>query len=87
MVKVIEKEDYKVHRIVDRNGNRGFFYHYKLQTDGSDFMGELSLDECFLIKATVARHQYNNYDGGKDTYFNRVTVVSHHGSTEKEEGA
>ena len=87
LVKVIEKEDYKVHRVVDRNGNRGFFYHYKLQTDGSDFMEELSLDECFLIKATVARHQYNNYDGGKDTYFNRVTVVSHHGSTEKEEGA
>jgi len=84
LVKVIEKEDYKVHRIVDRNGNRGFFYHYKLQTDGSDFMGELSLDECFLIKATVARHQYNNYDGGKDTYFNRVTVVSHHGSKEGE---
>ena len=47
-------------------------------------MEELSLDECFLIKATVARHQYNNYDGGKDTYFNRVTVVSHHGSKEGE---
>ena len=86
LVKVIEKEDYKVHRVVDRNGNRGFFYHYKLQTNDSEVV-ELSLDECFLIKATVARHQYNNYDGGKDTYFNRVTVVSHHGSTEKEEGA
>ena len=83
LVKVIEKEDYKVHRVVDRNGNRGFFYHYKLQTNDSEVV-DLSLDECFLIKATVARHQYNNYDGGKDTYFNRVTVVSHHGS--KEEG-
>ena len=83
LVKVIEKEDYKVHRVVDRNGNRGFFYHYKLQTDGSEAV-DLSLDECFLIKATVARHQYNNYDGGKDTYFNRVTVVSHHGSKEGE---
>ena len=83
LVKVIEKEDYKVHRIVDRNGNRGFFYHYKLQTNDSEVMN-LSLDECFLIKATVARHQYNNYDGGKDTYFNRVTVVSHHGSKEGE---
>ena len=83
LVKVIEKEDYKVHRVVDRNGNRGFFYHYKLQTNDSEVM-DLSLDECFLIKATVARHQYNNYDGGKDTYFNRVTVVSHHGSKEGE---
>ena len=83
LVKVIEKEDYKVHRIVDRNGNRGFFYHYKLQTNDSEAV-DLSLDECFLIKATVARHQYNNYDGGKDTYFNRVTVVSHHGSKEGE---
>ena len=83
LVKVIEKEDYKVHRVVDRNGNRGFFYHYKLQTNDSEVV-ELSLDECFLIKATVARHQYNNYDGGKDTYFNRVTVVSHHGSKEGE---
>ena len=83
LVKVIEKEDYKVHRVVDRNGNRGFFYHYKLQTNDSEVMN-LSLDECFLIKATVARHQYNNYDGGKDTYFNRVTVVSHHGSKEGE---
>ena len=83
LVKVIEKEDYKVHRVVDRNGNRGFFYHYKLQTNDSE-VAELSLDECFLIKATVARHQYNNYDGGKDTYFNRVTVVSHHGSKEGE---
>ncbi len=81
LVKVIEKEDYKVHRVVDRNGNRGFFYHYKLQTNDSEVV-DLSLDECFLIKATVARHQYNNYDGGKDTYFNRVTVVSHHGSKE-----
>jgi len=83
LVKVIEKEDYKVHRVVDRNGNRGFFYHYKLQTNDSEVV-DLSLDECFLIKATVARHQYNNYDGGKDTYFNRVTVVSHHGSKEGE---
>ena len=83
LVKVIEKEDYKVHRVVDRNGNRGFFYHYKLQTNDSEAV-DLSLDECFLIKATVARHQYNNYDGGKDTYFNRVTVVSHHGSKEGE---
>ena len=83
LVKVIEKEDYKVHRVVDRNGNRGFFYHYKLQLDDSED-ADISLDKCFLMKATVARHQYNNYDGGKDTYFNRVTVVSHHGS--KEEG-
>ena len=83
LVKVIEKEDYKVHRVVDRNGNRGFFYHYKLQTNDSEVV-ELSLDECFLIKATVARHQYNNYDGGKATYINRVTVVSHHGSKEGE---
>ena len=77
LVKIIEKGDYKIHRIVDRNGNRGFFYNF----NGS----EINVNECFLMKATVARHTVSTYDSGKDTYFNRVTIVSNHGSKNEEE--
>ena len=77
LVRVIEKGDYKIHRIVDRNGNRGFFYNFK----GS----EINVNECFIMKATVARHTVSTYDSGKDTYFNRVEIISNHGSRDKEE--
>ena len=77
LVKIIEKGDYKIHRIVDRNGNRGFFYNF----NGS----EINENECFLMKATVARHTISTYDSGKDTYFNRVTVIINHGSKNEEE--
>ena len=77
LVRVIEKGDYKIHRIVDRNGNRGFFYKFK----GS----EINVNECFLMKATVARHTVSTYDSGKDTYFNRVEIISNHGSKNEEE--
>tara|TARA_Y100000034_G_scaffold124276_1_gene172220 strand:+ start:256 stop:1005 length:750 start_codon:yes stop_codon:yes gene_type:complete len=77
LVKIIEKGDYKIHRIVDRNGNRGFFYNF----NGS----EINVNECFLMKATVARHTVSTYDSGKDTYFNRVMIVSNHGSKNEEE--
>ena len=32
------------------------------------------------MKATPCRHQINNYDGGKETYFNRVIIEENRGN-------
>ena len=33
------------------------------------------------MKATPSRHQINKYDGGKETYFNRVIIEKNKGGT------
>ena len=32
------------------------------------------------MKATPSRHQINRYDGGKETYFNRVIIEENRGN-------
>ena len=74
----IKKDDYIIHKILDKSGNRGHFYNYKL-SEGSQ---HLDVGDCFLMTATPARHEFNNYDGGKNTYFNRITILENKGSAE-----
>ena len=36
------------------------------------------------MKATPSRHQINKYDGGKETYFNRVIIEENKGNKIKQ---
>ena len=74
-VKLIEYiENYGIHKVVDKTGNRGIFFSFK----GTD---KIEKGDCFLMKATPSRHQINKYDGGKETYFNRVIIEENKGGT------
>ena len=75
LVKKISKPDYTMHFMEDRNGRKAMFYNYKGV--------EIKRDECVLLKATIAEHRRNKFDGGKPlTYLNRVTVRRNMGSKE-----
>ena len=67
-------ENYGLHKVVDKTGNRGIFFSFS----GAD---KIAKGDCFLMKATPSRHQINNYDGGKETYFNRVIIEENKGGT------
>jgi hypothetical protein len=59
----------------DRQGRKAMFYNYKGV--------EIKKDECVLLKATIAEHRRNKFDGGKPlTYLNRVTVRQNLGTKE-----
>jgi len=74
-VKLIEYiEAYGIHKVVDKTGNRGIFFSFS----GTD---KIAKGDCFLMKATPSRHQINKYDGGKETYFNRVIIEENKGGT------
>ena len=74
-VKLIEYiETYGLHKVVDKTGNRGIFFSFS----GTD---KIAKGDCFLMKATPSRHQINKYDGGKETYFNRVIIEENKGGT------
>ena len=76
LVKRKEFPEYTMHFMVDRNGRKAMFYNYK----GEEF----DEGECILLKATIAEHRLDKYDGRKPlTYLNRVTVLENKGSTEK----
>ena len=66
-------ENYGLHKVVDKTGNRGIFFSFS----GTD---KIAKGDCFLMKATPSRHQINNYDGGKETYFNRVIIEENRGN-------
>ena len=67
-------EAYGIHKVVDKTGNRGIFFSFS----GTD---KIAKGDCFLMKATPSRHQINKYDGGKETYFNRVIIEENKGGT------
>ena len=73
MTEKVEKDDYVIHKVVDKTGNRGIFFSFS----GTDKIAE---GDCFLMKATPSRHQINKYDGGKETYFNRVIIEENRGN-------
>mgnify|MGYP001086926131 FL=1 len=83
LVDVISKDDYKIHKVVDKSGNRGHFYNYKFiaQDHPRPLNITLELNDCFLMTATPVRHEINKYDGGKGTYFNRITIEENKGHT------
>ena len=75
LVKIVEKQDYTMHFLEDRHGRKAMFYNYKGV--------EIKKDDCILIKATIAEHRTNRYDGGKPlTYLNRVLVKRNMGSVQ-----
>ena len=75
LVKKIRKPDYTMHFMEDRHGRKAMFYNYKGV--------EIKQDECCILKATIAEHRRNKFDGGKPlTYLNRVTVRRNMGSKE-----
>ena len=67
LVRKVSKPDYTMHFMEDRHGRKAMFYNYKGV--------EIKRDDCVLLKATIAEHRRNKFDGGKPlTYLNRVTV-------------
>ena len=73
LVKKVSKSDYTMHFMEDRNGRKAMFYNYK----GKGF----DEGECVLLKATIAEHRLDKYDGKKPlTYLNRVTVLENKGT-------
>ena len=89
----IDKPDYTVHKVVDKTGNRGIFFNYKMKNhkggehaddDTVNYTDGIDKGDCFLMTATPSRHQINKYDGGKETYFNRVTIVENKGNKIKQ---
>ena len=75
LVKKVSKPDYTMHFLEDRHGRKAMFYNYKGV--------EIKKDDCVLLKATIAEHRKNKFDGGKPlTYLNRVTVRQNMGSKE-----
>ena len=82
LVEVISKDEYKIHKVVDKSGNRGHFYNYKFDASTAPSDDDpLRLNDCFLMTATPVRHEINKYDGGKNTYFNRITIEENKGHT------
>ena len=77
MTEKVEKDDYVIHKVIDKTGNRGWFYNYKMK-DPTRMNPEIG--DCFLMTATPSRQEINKYDGGKHTYFNRITVLENKGS-------
>ena len=77
MTEKLEKDDYVIHKIVDKTGNRGWFYNYKMK-DPTRMNPKIG--HCFLMTATPSRQEISKYDGGKHTYFNRITVLDNKGS-------
>jgi hypothetical protein len=77
MTEKVEKDDYVIHKVVDKTGNRGWFYNYKMK-DPTRMNPDIG--DCFLMTATPSRQEISKYDGGKHTYFNRITVLENKGS-------
>ena len=75
LVRRVQKSDYTMHFMEDRNGRKVMFYNYK----GEEF----NEGECVLLKGTIAEHRRSKYDNGKPlTYLNRVTVHRNLGTKE-----
>ena len=75
LVKKISKPEYTMHFMEDRHGRKAMFYNYKGV--------EIKKDDCVLLKATIAEHRRNKFDGGKPlTYLNRVLVKRNMGSVQ-----
>ena len=72
---IVKKDDYKVHKLCDREGRKAMFYNYV----GHD--KDLEVNDCILMKATIAGHR--EFKKEPYTYLNRVSVLSNQGSRGK----
>ena len=71
LVRIDDKGEYKIHRLVDRTGREAMFYRCS---------GDVSfaVNDCILVKATVAEHR--EYKNIPYSYLNRVKVIENKGS-------
>ena len=65
LVSRVDKGEYVVNKLVDRNGREAMFYRHK----GPEF----DIEDCILVKATISEHR--SFKGAKYSYLNRVTVL------------
>ena len=77
MTEKVEKDDYVIHKVVYKTCNLGWFYNYKMK-DPTRMNPKIG--DCFLMTATPSRQEISKHDGGKHTYFNRITVLENKGS-------
>ena len=71
LVRIDDKGEYKIHRLVDRTGREAMFY----RCSGDVSFG---VNDCILVKATVAEHR--EYKNIPFSYLNRVKVIENKGS-------
>jgi len=64
--KFVDRYGSYIYNIVTREGNIGSFF--------SQNNLEVSVGDCFLMKATPKRHVVSSWHGGKETQFNRVVI-------------
>jgi len=71
VVRIDNKGEYNIHRLIDRTGKEAMFYRCS---------GNISfeIDDCILVKATVAEHR--EYKNIPFSYLNRVKVLENKGS-------
>ena len=73
LVSRVDKGEYVVNKLVDRNGREAMFYRHK----GPEF----DVDDCVLVKAHIAEHR--TFNGTEYSYLNRVTVLDNKGTKTK----
>ena len=71
LTKRVDKGEYSIHNLIDREGRKAMFYRCS---------GDISFKEndCILVKATVAEHR--EYKAEPQTYLNRVKILKNVGS-------
>ena len=92
LIEIKETSYGSLYIVSTRTGNRGCFWKFtygdKVLSPGyrsaahlpdpalDDHYCPVKVGDCFTIRATPKNHDINNYDGIKDTRFNRVELVS-----------
>ena len=92
LIEIKETSYGSLYIVSTRTGNRGCFWGFtygdKVLSPGyrsaahlpdpalDDHYCPVKVGDCFTIRATPKKHDINNYDGIKDTRFNRVEIVS-----------
>ena len=71
LVRIDDKGEYKIHRLIDRTGKEAMLY----RCSGDVSFG---VNDCILVKATVAEHR--EYKNIPFSYLNRVKVIENKGS-------
>jgi hypothetical protein len=65
--KFVNRFNSYIYKVVTEEGNIGSFFSQK--------KFDISVDDCFVMKATPKRHIVSEWHGGKETQFNRVVIT------------
>lgn len=71
LVRIDDKGEYKIHRLVDRTGREAMFYRCSGDVP-------FEINDCIVLKATVAEHR--EYKNIPYSYLNRVKIIENKGS-------